>query len=103
MLAKNAIAQYYPNSTVRCQGMHAPSKVAEQPMTEAETKLGAINALNIVNNKTQTADFYVAMEGGVDHFDNIQQRLLIWRLSVMALYLLVAAPTYPYRRPYIML
>ncbi|GGQ20224.1 inosine/xanthosine triphosphatase [Shewanella litoralis] len=68
--AKNAIAQYYPNSTVRCQGMHAPSQVAEQPMTEAETKLGAINRARYCQQQAQVADFYVAMEGGVDQFDH---------------------------------
>ncbi|UAL43026.1 inosine/xanthosine triphosphatase [Shewanella inventionis] len=68
--AKNAIAQYFPSSTIRCQGMHAPSLVAEQPMTEAETKLGAINRARYCQQQAQTADFYVAMEGGVDQFDH---------------------------------
>ncbi|MCL1097790.1 inosine/xanthosine triphosphatase [Shewanella gelidii] len=67
--AKQAIACFYPGTEVDCQGMHAPSGVAEQPMTTAETKLGAINRAKYCQQTSQ-ADFYVAMEGGVDHFDH---------------------------------
>ena len=68
--AKNAISQYFPSSTIHCQGMHAPSQVAEQPMTEAETKLGAINRAKYCQQQAEPADFYVAMEGGVDQFEH---------------------------------
>jgi inosine/xanthosine triphosphatase len=71
--AKQAIGQYFPDVHIDCTGMHAPSLVADQPMTEAETKLGAINRAQFcqANAKIvdQHADFYVAMEGGVDQFD----------------------------------
>jgi inosine/xanthosine triphosphatase len=72
--AKQAISQYFPHAQINCQGMHAPSLVAEQPMTEAETKLGAINRAKFCqqyakDNQLET-DFVVAMEGGVDQFDH---------------------------------
>ncbi|MEH6464867.1 MAG: inosine/xanthosine triphosphatase [Shewanella psychromarinicola] len=72
--AQHAIGQYFPDVQIHCRGMHAPSLVAEQPMSEAETKLGAINRAKFcqANAKTanQQADFYVAMEGGVDPFEH---------------------------------
>ncbi|WP_434931228.1 inosine/xanthosine triphosphatase [Shewanella sp. HL-SH5] len=72
--AKDAISQYFPLADINCQGMHAPSLVAEQPMTDAETKLGAINRARYCQQHAieanQPADFYIAMEGGVDKFDH---------------------------------
>ncbi|MBB1388006.1 inosine/xanthosine triphosphatase [Shewanella sp. SG44-6] len=72
--AQQAIKLYFPDAQIRCHGMHAPSLVAEQPMTEAETKLGAINRAKFCQDNAhitnQNADFYVAMEGGVDQFDH---------------------------------
>jgi len=72
--AKQAIGQYSPDVQINCRGMHAPSLVADQPMTESATKLGAINRVKFcqANAKKvdQPADFYVAMEGGVELFEN---------------------------------
>tara|TARA_R110002153_G_scaffold145231_3_gene296510 strand:- start:229 stop:807 length:579 start_codon:yes stop_codon:yes gene_type:complete len=66
--AKNAIAMLYPERNVICQGMHAPSNVAEQPMTSEETRIGAINRVKFCQENAK-ADFYIAMEGGVDKFE----------------------------------
>jgi len=65
--AKTAIATAFPHCEVTCQGMHAPSLVPDQPMTEEETKLGAVNRVNYCQKNVE-ADFYVAIEGGVDNF-----------------------------------
>ncbi|MEI8650363.1 inosine/xanthosine triphosphatase [Paraglaciecola sp. Hal342] len=66
--AKNAISMLYPDHQITCEGMHAPSGVAEQPMTSEETRIGAINRVNYCQANAK-ADFYVAMEGGVDKFE----------------------------------
>lgn len=50
-------------------GMHAPSLVAEQPMTEAETRLGAVNRVKACMH-AEKADWYIAIEGGVDNFED---------------------------------
>jgi len=72
--ARDAIALYFPDAHIECHGMHAPSLVAEQPMTEAETKLGAINRAKFCQKYAiehhQPASFYIAMEGGVDQFEH---------------------------------
>jgi len=67
--AKSAIATVFPNAMVTCQGMHAPSNVADQPMTEKETRLGAVNRVNYCQQHAK-ANFYVAIEGGVEQFED---------------------------------
>lgn len=73
--ANNAISLLFPSAKVICQGMHAPSHVADQPMTDNETKLGAINRAHYCEQQAQlhpelAADLYIAMEGGVDRFEH---------------------------------
>ena len=63
---KNAFANIFANNQIICEGMHAPSGVSEQPMTASETRLGAINRALFCKNASNNADFYVALEGGVD-------------------------------------
>lgn len=65
---KLAFAQLYPECEIDCQGVKAPSDVAEQPLTAAETLLGAQNRVRYCKAQI-AADFYVAFEGGVDRFD----------------------------------
>ena len=69
--AKVAFSQYFPQHKIHCIGKHAPSLVADQPMTDEETKLGAINRAQYCQSEhtlNTPADFYIAMEGGVDNF-----------------------------------
>lgn len=73
--ARHAVATLFPDHLVICEGMDAPSGVSEQPMTAAETRAGAINRTlycrqTYTEIHHQPADFYVAMEGGVDCFED---------------------------------
>lgn len=67
--AQSAFATLFPTSSIQCLGVDAPSSVADQPMTDAETKLGAINRVKFCQRHHQ-ADYYIAMEGGVDLFEH---------------------------------
>ena len=73
--AKQAFTLMYPNHIVHCEEMHAPSGVADQPMTEAETRLGAQNRARYCaryyreQQNNSGMDYFVAMEGGVDKFE----------------------------------
>ncbi|WP_299801677.1 inosine/xanthosine triphosphatase [uncultured Shewanella sp.] len=67
--AESALATLFPDKQIDCQGVDAPSLVADQPMTEAETKQGAINRVKYCQDNYQ-ADYYMAMEGGVDLFEH---------------------------------
>lgn len=66
--AEAAICDMFSLEKVECIGINAPSGVAEQPMNTEETQLGAINRVKYCQQHHQ-ADFYVAIEGGVDLFD----------------------------------
>lgn len=66
---QKTMALLFPNHKIHCTGIHAPSGVDDQPMTAAETRLGAINRAYYCRQETE-ADFYVAMEGGVDVFED---------------------------------
>jgi inosine/xanthosine triphosphatase len=66
--AKTAICDIFPLEEVLCIGVNAPSNVADQPMTSKETQLGAVNRIKYCQQHSH-ADFYVAIEGGVDHFE----------------------------------
>jgi len=74
----NAVAKamtlLFPKTIIKCDGIHAPSLVADQPMTAADTRTGAINRALYCRkeslNKKSQADYYVAMEGGVDNFED---------------------------------
>ena len=74
--AKQAFLTVFPDRQINCVAMKAESGVSEQPMTEAETRLGAQNRARYCaehfNSHTgesalkDKVDYFVAMEGGVD-------------------------------------
>ena len=66
--AREALSLIFADNEIESVGVDAPSKVADQPMTEEETKLGAINRV-LHCREHHNADYYMAMEGGVHLFD----------------------------------
>lgn len=64
---RSALTPLFPDRRLECIGVHAPSGVPEQPMNSSQTRLGAINRMQYCRQHGP-ADFYVAMEGGVDVF-----------------------------------
>jgi inosine/xanthosine triphosphatase len=66
--AQTAICDALFFKEVECVGINAPSSVPEQPMSSEETQLGAINRIKYCQQHVQ-ADYYVAIEGGVDQFE----------------------------------
>lgn len=67
---RNALAAYFPEHEITAQGVDAPSQVADQPMTSKETRDGAVNRLRYCQQHFPDADFYSAIEGGVDCFED---------------------------------
>lgn len=65
---KTAICDVFSLKEVECVAINAPSNIAEQPMTSDETQHGAINRVKYCQQQAQ-ADFYIAIEGGVDQFE----------------------------------
>ncbi|MFQ3235647.1 MAG: inosine/xanthosine triphosphatase [Paraglaciecola sp.] len=66
--ARASLAALYPQAQIDCLGIAAPSGVADQPMSAQETRIGALNRVTYCQQH-RDADFYVAMEGGVDNFE----------------------------------
>lgn len=67
--ARVGLATVFPDVVIDCEGLHASSGVADQPMTAAETRQGAINRVTFCRQHA-AADYYVAFEGGVDLLDD---------------------------------
>ena len=68
---KAAFQSHFPQHDIKVTTVSAPSGVAEQPMTETETLLGARNRVSYcqsTSKATETSDYYVAIEGGVDNY-----------------------------------
>jgi len=65
----NAVQQcfreVFPTQSIDIRGLAVPSGVAAQPMTSAETLLGAQNRLQALKAQLQ-ADFYVSIEAGLE-------------------------------------
>jgi inosine/xanthosine triphosphatase len=61
--ARSIFSLYYPDMTIDCQGVDAPSQVPDQPIGEDEAQ----NRVLYCQQHYQ-ADFYVAMEGGAEQF-----------------------------------
>lgn len=66
--AKSTLQRAFSGADIVVQSLNAPSGVADQPMSEAETLAGARNRVAFCQ-QAQAADFYVAFEGGVDEFE----------------------------------
>lgn len=62
---EDTFTRMFDDEDILCIGTDAPSGVADQPMNAADTRLGAINRVNACMQHDD-ADFYAAMEGGVD-------------------------------------
>lgn len=62
---RDAFALAFPETPCQVVGFKTESGVAAQPMTSAETLLGADNRLHNLQQQQQ-ADFYVAIEAGLD-------------------------------------
>jgi len=62
----NAFKSVFPTLNIKCTGSHAPSGVSDQPMTANETREGAINRAQFCKLSEEIADYYVALEGGID-------------------------------------
>ncbi|MDX1678427.1 inosine/xanthosine triphosphatase [Arsukibacterium sp.] len=62
---KQCFQSNFPEQNVKVSGYAVPSGVAEQPLTSAETLLGAQNRLQALKLQI-AADYYVAIEAGLD-------------------------------------
>lgn len=60
-----AFQKVFPDDRIACEGVSAPSGVADQPMSDAETLEGAINRATNTRKLAPGADYWVGIEGGL--------------------------------------
>ena len=63
---EQALQQIWPEQAIACSGQRTESGVAAQPMTSEETLQGALNRLENLRLAQPEADYYVAIEAGLD-------------------------------------
>ncbi|MDW6016219.1 inosine/xanthosine triphosphatase [Vibrio plantisponsor] len=63
---KSAFESSFPNQAFNFQGISVPSEVADQPMTNEETKAGALNRVRNAKQALTDGDFYVGLEAGIE-------------------------------------
>lgn len=61
-----AFSQIFAGQTLACRGQSTASGVAAQPMSSEETLQGALNRLQAITTAVPGADYYVALEAGLD-------------------------------------
>jgi inosine/xanthosine triphosphatase len=66
LAVQDALAQIFTGQTLQCSGQSTESGVSAQPMSSEETLRGALNRLQAVAAAAPDADYYVALEAGLD-------------------------------------
>ncbi len=62
---ENGFRRVFPKETFEVVRLSVPSGVSDQPMTDAETLLGATNRIDAVSEAEPSADFWIGIEGGI--------------------------------------
>jgi inosine/xanthosine triphosphatase len=68
---EQGVALMFPDRKLEIIGYSVPSEVADQPLTDAETKAGAFNRVKNVALLDPLADLFVAIEGGIEDVPDI--------------------------------
>jgi inosine/xanthosine triphosphatase len=76
--AKNAFLKLLPDTKFEWLTMEVPSGVSNQPVSDAETRLGACNRVTAVRDNYPDADFWVGIEGGVDFDEKGEMMAFAW-------------------------
>jgi inosine/xanthosine triphosphatase len=64
--AERGVKMMFPEAQLEMIGSSASSGVADQPMSDEETRRGALNRINHILTSMPDADLYVSMEGGIE-------------------------------------
>lgn len=67
---KKGFEKMFPDQNFEFLGVSVPSDVADQPLSNKETFIGARNRADNASRKVKDAGFYVGVEGGIECHDN---------------------------------
>lgn len=70
---KLGFSKMLPQEEFEISGISVPSGVADQPMSDEETLLGAQNRVKTLSTANPDADFWVGIEGGLVVKDNYME------------------------------
>jgi inosine/xanthosine triphosphatase len=59
----------FPSEQFSISSISVPSEVSDQPMSDAETRQGALSRATSARAKDPSSDYWVGIEGGVDLID----------------------------------
>ena len=68
---KDAFQRAFPDSPFEVESLGVASGVAEQPMSDDETRRGARQRVSRAREHAPQADFWVGMEGGLEWIDDL--------------------------------
>ncbi|CAH0541102.1 inosine/xanthosine triphosphatase [Vibrio marisflavi] len=63
---ESAFREVFPHQEFNFEGIKVASEVADQPMTNTETKQGALNRIRNAKKISGSADYFVGIEAGID-------------------------------------
>ncbi len=63
---KSAFEAVFPDLDFHFEGTSVPSEVSDQPMTNEETKAGALNRVRNAKSAIEDGDYYVGLEAGIE-------------------------------------
>ncbi|GAA5647159.1 MULTISPECIES: inosine/xanthosine triphosphatase [Vibrio] len=63
---KSAFASAFGQQAFEFVGVSVPSEVADQPMTDEETRAGALNRVRNAKQIIDDGDYYVGLEAGIE-------------------------------------
>ncbi|SHO55234.1 inosine/xanthosine triphosphatase [Vibrio quintilis] len=63
---KDAFREVFPDVSFKFKGIDVASEVPDQPMSDEETRLGALNRVKNARQASPGADYYVGVEAGIE-------------------------------------
>ncbi|WP_045406038.1 inosine/xanthosine triphosphatase [Vibrio jasicida] len=63
---ESAFQSAFPEQRFNFFGVSVPSEVSDQPMTNDETRRGALNRVRNAKTEMPNADFYIGLEAGIE-------------------------------------
>ncbi|WP_261817413.1 inosine/xanthosine triphosphatase [Vibrio gallicus] len=64
---KSAFSEVFPERLFSFEGVSVASEVPDQPMSDIQTKQGALNRVHNAKAQVKDADFYVGLEAGIEN------------------------------------
>lgn len=74
---RDGFARLFPDAELDIETVSVPSGVADQPMTDEETRRGALNRAHGARTARPEADYWIGLEGGLE-VDGDQLSAFAW-------------------------